>query len=78
MRGMCASSVITFALAGLHAQTPAVLPEGRPASPPVAESPLSLAEIQTVTLPKPTRLQASPNGRFLQYADGKPFFYLAD
>lgn len=78
MRGMCASSVITFALAGLHAQTPAVLPDGRPASPPVAESPRSLAEIQTVTLPKPTRLQASPNGRFLQYADGKPFFYLAD
>jgi hypothetical protein len=35
-------------------------------------------DIQTNTHPKPTRLQVSPNGRFLQYADGRPFFYLAD
>ena len=26
----------------------------------------------------PNRLQVSANGRFLQYDDGKPFFYLAD
>jgi Protein of unknown function (DUF4038)/Putative collagen-binding domain of a collagenase len=26
----------------------------------------------------PKRLQVSPNGRYLQYEDGKPFFYLAD
>ena len=26
----------------------------------------------------PNRLQVSSNGRFLQYVDGKPFFYLAD
>jgi hypothetical protein len=34
--------------------------------------------IQSDIHPKPTRLQVSPNGRFLQYADGTPFFYLAD
>ena len=35
-------------------------------------------DIQTNTHSNPTRLQVSPNGRFLQYADGRPFFYLAD
>lgn len=34
--------------------------------------------IQTNIHPKPISLQASPNGRFLQYAGGTPFFYLAD
>jgi hypothetical protein len=31
-----------------------------------------------VRSPAPKRLQVSPNGRYLQYEDGKPFFYLAD
>jgi hypothetical protein len=52
-------------------------PANRP--PVVPREPGQARPVEAPVAPDgPGRLQVSENGRFLQYADGRPFFYLAD